>query len=151
MVPEAEKVCDFESDNKENEFDNEPEHLDALERYELKKKEKEEQAQKKIYADLAQERQLIASMNVTRAATKNEAIFIERIQGVGTVGDSQAELTLTFNETTIKPRPDESLQNGFIVYGRNLNPDRFRAVMSAFRKQVSSVTLVEIQDAYKTS
>ena len=56
LVPEAEKVITFESDNKENAGNNEPEHLDDLEQYELKKKQKEEAEAKKIYADLAQER-----------------------------------------------------------------------------------------------
>lgn len=154
LVPEEEKRCEFpstvestdaESDNKENISSHEETGSERLQR---RKKKQQEFEKKQIQADLEQEQLLIAEMKKIKKAMKGNSIILERLKGMFLVEGKEEEcdyrLISSFNEVKLKScknsenrlLPEEL---GFLVYGKNVTPEKFKNLLNAFRSQLKSL------------
>ena len=154
LIPEEEKRCDFhstvdsttedDSDNKENIQIGEETGSEKIER---RKKKKIEEEQKRIQADLAQEKMLIEEMTKIKNSMKKNSFIIERVKGLflaeGKELESDYKIISNFsdvsvrscNNSTKRTPPDEL---GFLVYGKNITFDKFKDVLGAYRTQLRS-------------
>lgn len=153
LVPEEEKVCDFESTvDSTQASETEKENIDheetGTERHERFKKKQLEREEKRIQADLAQEKMLIKEMKTIRSAMKSETIVIERMKGLFLPEDEQdqndyrlisnfADIKIKSCKNTNKRLKEDEL--GFLLYGKNITLAKFKKVMNAFRTQLRSL------------
>jgi flagellar biosynthesis GTPase FlhF len=153
LVPEEEKICDFENKvDSTQAIEVEQEDLDreetGTERHQRFQKKKEEREEKIFQADLAQEKMLIEEMKKIKSAMKSETLVMERIKGLfipqGDEDQGDYKLISNFTEIKIKSckNTDERLKEeelGFLVYGKNITHAIFKKLINSFRTQLRSL------------
>ena len=152
LVPAEELKCEYEStvaSSEADESDNKENLLSIVEsgseRAARHKKKQEQAEQKRIQADLQQERMLIEEMGKVKLAMKQHPMIIERLKGLflveGKEEESDYRIISSFNEIKIRSCKNENKrlapdELGFLIYGKNIDEEKFKSLMNAFRTQL---------------
>ena len=106
-----------------------------------------EDEQKRIQADLAQERMLIDEITLIKNSMKKNAFIIERVKGLFLVENKELEsdykIISNYTDVSVKSCNNETKrvpadELGFLVYGKNIAFEKFKDVLGTFRTQLRS-------------
>ena len=122
----VDSISTEDTDNKENILVGEETGSEKIER---RRKKKMEDEQKRIQADLAQERMLIDEITLIKNSMKKNAFIIERVKGMFLVKNKELEsdykIISNYTDVSVKSCNNETKrvpadELGFLVYGKNI-------------------------------